>query len=36
MTWEFMFEVITDVEDVIMDVIKSNEISTLNQIIDPC
>ena len=34
-TWTFIFEVMKNVEDLIIDVVKSNEISSINQIIDP-
>jgi hypothetical protein len=34
-TWDFIFEVISDVESLIIEVVKSNEIYQINQIIDP-
>jgi len=34
-TWNFIFEVMSDVEDLIIQVVKSNEINSINQIEDP-
>jgi hypothetical protein len=34
-TWDFLFEVTDEVVDLIVDIVKSNELSTINQIIDP-
>jgi len=34
-TWDFIFEVMSDIENLIIDVVKSNEISVISQINDP-
>lgn len=34
-TWEFIFEVIEDINGLIMEVVNANEIKTIHQIIDP-
>ena len=34
-TWDFIFEVMEEVEELIVNVVKMNEISSINQIIDP-
>lgn len=35
-TWDFIFEVIEKVEELIVNIVKTNEISSIIQIIDPC
>jgi hypothetical protein len=35
MTWDFIFELITDVEDLVVKVVKSNVINTIDQIEEP-
>jgi hypothetical protein len=34
-TWDFIFEVMEEVEELIINVVKANEICSINQIIDP-